>query len=189
MTSENQIIANRENAEKSTGPKDTQQTKFNALRHGILGKEVVITTGKAKEDRSEFEALLGQFRDELKPKNIIEESLIEDAVVARWRRRRVIRAEKGTIRYLQDRERLKSPEEKESDKIIDLIRPFPINRSSPATESPAEKTEREGELDEIRNQIQATPNENEIDKFIRYDAHLERQFYRALKLLFSLRDN
>ncbi len=40
-TSLPKIVANRENAKISTGPKDTSLTRLNALKHGLLSKEAI----------------------------------------------------------------------------------------------------------------------------------------------------
>jgi hypothetical protein len=45
MTSEKQAKANRENALKSTGPKTPEgkaAVRLNALRHGLLSKEILL---------------------------------------------------------------------------------------------------------------------------------------------------
>jgi len=52
MISEKQILANRENAQKSTGPKNTELTKFNSLRHGILAKSIIIKGVECKENEN-----------------------------------------------------------------------------------------------------------------------------------------
>jgi len=44
-----QLAANKKNAQKSTGPKDTSKTKLNALKHGIFAKRVIIS-GENKEE-------------------------------------------------------------------------------------------------------------------------------------------
>jgi len=53
--------ANRDNAQKSTGPKTVQGKSYssrNAMKHGLFSKELVITDGPQKEDREKFELLL-----------------------------------------------------------------------------------------------------------------------------------
>jgi hypothetical protein len=57
--SERRILANRKNALLSTGPK-TERGKCavfgNAITHGILAREVVITAGDGEESQEEFDA-------------------------------------------------------------------------------------------------------------------------------------
>jgi hypothetical protein len=49
------IEANRKNSLKSTGPKTPQGkavVRYNALKHGILAREAVITEGDGREERA-----------------------------------------------------------------------------------------------------------------------------------------
>ena len=97
--------ANRRNALKSTGPKTPEGKRFvrwNALKHGLLAREVVIPAGMGAEDRAEFRNLLRQLRHDLQPSGALEEILVEKIAVCYWRLRRGLRSEIGEIR--NDRE-------------------------------------------------------------------------------------
>ena len=68
------IKSNRENALKSTGPKSQKGktiVKWNALKHGLLSKEIVIETGDGKESKAEFKALLTQLHQDLQPQGLV----------------------------------------------------------------------------------------------------------------------
>jgi len=100
-TSIARIEASRKNALQSTGPKTLQGksvVKWNAVKHGLLSKEVVIQAGDGKESRAEFRNLLAQLRDDIQPNGIFEEILVEKIAVCYWRLRRVVRCEIGEIR-------------------------------------------------------------------------------------------
>ena len=63
--SEAQILANRRNAELSTGPKTPegkQRSRGNALKHGLTGAGVVLPNEDAAEVERMFEGLEDQFR-------------------------------------------------------------------------------------------------------------------------------
>ena len=94
------IEANRENAQKSTGPK-TAQGKYNssrnATKHRLLSKELVIPDGEGKESREEFEQLLEELIEDFQPQNRAELSLVEFIAICDWRYRRTLRAEAGEI--------------------------------------------------------------------------------------------
>lgn len=98
--SEKQLEANRKNAQK--GGVNTAEgkaiVKYNALRHGLLAKEVVVTTGEGAEDPEEFNALLADVKTQLAPVGALEEMLVEKIAVAYWRLRRAYRYEVGLIR-------------------------------------------------------------------------------------------
>ena len=98
--SQRKIASNRRNALRSTGPRSPegkQMSRWNAQKHGMLAKELVIPAGDGKEDENEFRALLESLRDDLRPVGLTEEILVEEIAVAYWRLRRVIRSENGRI--------------------------------------------------------------------------------------------
>jgi len=95
-----QVEANRRNGGKSTGPKTPEGlavSKMNALRHGILSKEVVVQGRVIRESRREFAALHQRFWDHLMPVGPVEEMLVDQIVTAQWRLRRALTAESGEI--------------------------------------------------------------------------------------------
>ncbi len=99
-TSPKQLEANSRNAQRSTGPRTPAgkaRVKFNALRHGLLAKSVILPIRSRSEKRSHFDALLIQLIDELKPVGILEDMLVEKIAVSYWRLRRALRAEGGEI--------------------------------------------------------------------------------------------
>jgi len=98
MTSEEQIEANRQNALKSTGPKDVSNTKLNAIQHGILAKTIVLEDSPFNEKTEDFGELQKQFEDDIEPKNIIERKLVETMVICCWKLRRIERAERACLR-------------------------------------------------------------------------------------------
>ena len=99
-TSAKQIAANQRNAVKSTGPRTPQgraASRMNALKHGILSKQVLVRGLILEECESELEALHGRFWDELQPAGPLEEMLVDQIVTAHWRLRRALTAESGEI--------------------------------------------------------------------------------------------
>ncbi len=103
--SDKQRRANRKNAQKSTGPKTgkgKRAVRYNAAKHSILSKEVLIRDGEGKESEDEFNTLFAELSDELQPKGVLERILTERVVICVWRLKRVLRAEVGEIRKEQD---------------------------------------------------------------------------------------
>ncbi len=95
-----QVEANRANARKSTGPKTAEgkaNSRRNALKRGILAREVVLHEETGGERASEFWALHRGFWQHLEPEGPVEESLVERMVTAYWRLHRVLIAERGEI--------------------------------------------------------------------------------------------
>jgi hypothetical protein len=103
--SERKIQANRRNAIRSTGPK-TERGKStvarNAIKHGVLAREVVITAGDGEESLEEFNDLVQQLCEYYKPVGVLEESLVQTIATCWWRKARAIRAENGEIRKRLD---------------------------------------------------------------------------------------
>src|ERR1700757_3576599 len=98
MTSERQRAANRANALHSTGPKTPEGKAvvgLNALRHGLLTRDVVLPG----EDADAFEDLWNQVRASFSPVGPIEEFLVERVVNAVWRLRRLARAETALFHW------------------------------------------------------------------------------------------
>jgi len=100
MVSEKQLEANRQNALK--GGVKTEEgkaiVKYNALKHGLLAKEVVISVGEGAENPGEFDALVEDLMTQFAPVGAIEEMLVEKIAVSYWRLRRACRYEVGLIR-------------------------------------------------------------------------------------------
>lgn len=67
--------------------------RFNALKHGVLSREIVL----AHEDADEFAELLAALVAEHQPTGPTETHLVEELAGAIWRKRRVLQAEGATI--------------------------------------------------------------------------------------------
>ena len=94
MTSQEQTEANRRNALKSTGPKSTKgkaRASLNALKHGLLAKDIVLPS----EDEQEFEGLRRALITELRPEGTLEGQIADRIVACLWRLRRVFRSRQG----------------------------------------------------------------------------------------------
>jgi hypothetical protein len=103
--SERRIQANRKNALRSTGPKTERGKRAvsrNAIKHGLLAQEVVITAGDGEESLEEFHALVERLWEYYEPVGVVEEMLVQTIATCLWRKARVIRAENGEIRKRLD---------------------------------------------------------------------------------------
>src|SRR2546428_5248198 len=85
-SSERKIEANRKNALRSTGPKDTISTRFNAAKHGLL---VVGVT--ELDDAEGYRAMLRDLKQEKNPVGPIEVFLVDSAALDMTRLRRAMR--------------------------------------------------------------------------------------------------
>ena len=102
MSSEKKTESNRKNAQLSTGPNDTSQSRLNALSHGILSKRALITTGEGCEDAELFDQLADGLREDWATVGATEQLLVDQLISLTWRLTRVINYETGSIRAIAD---------------------------------------------------------------------------------------
>lgn len=129
-------------AGQSTNAVKRQSVRLNAVKHGLLTKDVVIRTGYGKEKVAEYDALHSALVTDLQPEGAVEEFLVKEMADCLWRLRRVYRSEVGEIQKQQMNERDRFPgsgEEEESDR-----------RTSCSVESDIE------DVREIKKEFQAT---------------------------------
>jgi hypothetical protein len=97
MTSQKQIIANRRNALKSTGP-CTEEGKAivcqNAIKHGILCQEVPLD----EADGASFNEFSSRLFVQLNPVGDFEQFIVDRIVSSAWRLRRIIHIETAVYR-------------------------------------------------------------------------------------------
>ncbi len=96
MSTESQILANRRNAQKSTGPRTTEGKAIasqNAVKHGLTAADALINS----ESQAEFEQYRDQWLAELAPAGPMESMLAERVVALSWRLKRVLRIQNQTI--------------------------------------------------------------------------------------------
>jgi len=92
MATPAQILANRQNASKSTGPRSAEGkavSRFNALKTGIDAKSQVIRG----EDAAELEALAANYEKQFQPADPLERFLVDSLINAEWQLRRLRKVE------------------------------------------------------------------------------------------------
>ena len=85
MVSDIQIKANIKNSQKSTGPKDTTNTRFNAIKHGICSKKFVN-----ESDLGDFNKIFNELIEDLNPQSIIELRITEKMAFSLWEYQKII---------------------------------------------------------------------------------------------------
>jgi hypothetical protein len=98
MASREQIEANRKNAQKSTGPRNTDLTRFNGLKHGLRAEQHVLPG----EDPDAFRAEVDAWFDDWRPKSHTRARLTERAAIASWRLLRATASESAFRARLAD---------------------------------------------------------------------------------------
>ncbi len=93
-------LSNKQNAQKSTGPKTARGKAVvgqNAVQHGLLSRSLVLPS----EDPREFAQLWLQLQSEMAPVGTLEQTLVERIAIAIWRQRRLVAAETGMVTLQQ----------------------------------------------------------------------------------------
>jgi hypothetical protein len=94
VATEKQFEANRQNAQKSTGPRTPEgraAVRLNGVKHG-LNAETIVLKGESEAD---FTAMLESFEAEHDPATPTEEALVVQLALANWRLRRLYHQEAG----------------------------------------------------------------------------------------------
>jgi hypothetical protein len=198
VTSERQKAANQANALHSTGPKTPEgkaAVRLNALRHGLLTRDVVLPG----EDADAFEDLWNQVRANLSPVGPIEESLVDRVVNAMWRLQRSERAETALFHWRT--QALKANrlaiEARSYEQTIDFfgLEPPRITITDEAAHTEARealaRANHELERDEVllgrALDVDAKAGDT-LGKLARYERSLERSLFRTLGELHQLQD-
>jgi hypothetical protein len=93
MASNAQILANRQNAQLSTGPSSPEGRSIaarNSLQHGLSSASALVLP---HEDQAEFDALTQRLTAEFRPRGEHETFLVRQMIKARWNLARIERLE------------------------------------------------------------------------------------------------
>jgi hypothetical protein len=96
MATEKQIVANRQNATQSTGPKTEhgkRRSRRNATRHGLTAETVL----DIHEDPRAYRALARAISADYRPRTNFELELVARLVSLLWRLRRAVAIESGLV--------------------------------------------------------------------------------------------
>jgi hypothetical protein len=101
MLSDKKLLANRQNARKSTGPRTPEGKRVssqNAVAHGLLAREALLPG----EDAGELDALRAELTADLAPVGALEVMWVDTIVTTSWKLRRSNRVEAGIFEYQQN---------------------------------------------------------------------------------------
>ena len=102
MSTTAQVLANRENSLKSTGPRTPEGkliTSRNGISHGLASAGDPVLP---HEDRNAFNALLKRYQSDFSPATEHESFLVTEMVGARWRLERTGRIESAMLEDIVD---------------------------------------------------------------------------------------
>jgi hypothetical protein len=174
MATEAQVVANRRNAKKSTGPRTTQGRAVvaqNAIQHGLLARQDLITG----EDPQQFELGRRETLGELAPVGVMETVLAERIVSLTWRLKRAQRLQNEVFDYLLARE------------LKDSMRGFYDELSPEEEERLRSKPDTDPGVAVGRMVTWDYSHERVQDRLMMYERRIENSLYRTMNELHKLR--
>ena len=174
MATEAQVVANRRNAEKSTGPRTPEGKAVvsqNAVKHGLLAQADVIRG----EDKEEFELYREELFWELQPVGTMESRLAERIVSLAWRLRRAERIQNEAFDALLAKN-MSSP----LDRLTQSL------RSKGADQPPDDPDGCHGDLALGRTVVRDFANARVLDRLLMYERRIESSLYRTMAELAKL---
>ncbi len=144
--------ANKQNAQKSTGPR-THSAKArvaaNATTHGLLARNILMHDTHFGEDARDFDQLLNDLMNDFDPQNQAERLLVERITAAYWRLRRAYTFETQAIRRADRNQKQKQ--------LVEIVLIEDKSRTDPP----------------------AIPNQPDLERLIRYEGMISRELNRA----------
>ena len=171
MSTKAQILANRRNAQKSTGPRTSEgkaAVSQNAVKHGLLARNNVITS----ESQADFDLYRDQILTELDPVSPMESMLAERVVALSWRLKRAGRIQNQVIDTL-NADNTSSPLAKLTQSLLLQNQPVPqVSQPTPST------TARHLTLGRLA--VKDFANARVLDRLLMYERRIEHSLYKTL---------
>ena len=162
------ILANRRNAQKSTGPRTPEgraAISQNAVKHGLLTRQAVISS----ESHAEFDLYHDRLLDELDPAGPMESILAERVVSLSWRLKRTARIQNQAI------DALNTPDTSSPlARLAQSLLPKSHNHSQANPSAPAP------DLTLGRMAIRDFANARVLDRLLMYERRIEHSLYKTL---------
>ncbi len=158
MATEAKILANRRNAQKSTGPRTTKGKAVasqNSVKHGLSTRQAVISS----ESKADFRLYREKILAELAPESPMESILAERIVTLSWRLKRAQRIQNQTI------DALNAPQ------IPIELKKFAPSLTNSSNSAP--------ELPLGRLAIKDFANARVLDRLLMYERRIEHSLYRT----------
>ncbi len=168
MSTKAQILANRRNARKSTGPRTSEGKAIvsqNAVSHGLSARRTVISS----ESQADFDLYRRQMFTELAPESPVQSMLAERIVCLSWRLKRAANIQNQAIDAL-NADNTSSPLTKLTYSLL-FKNP---NQSQPSPSAPA------ADLALGRIAIKDFANARVLERLLMYERRIEHSLYKTL---------
>jgi hypothetical protein len=181
MASDKQLLANRLNARRSTGPRTVSgkiRSRRNAIKHGLTARTVIDVF----EDDAEFQTFCRAVASGYAPRSTTDQEMIHRLAALLWRLRRAHAVETGllSIQGKLQRDIRLSAEQGQPD-MFSLLG---LERSVAPTDDPALVIERQRTEAKARAFLRlCNINSEALDRLSRYEVGLWRQTAQLILLL------
>jgi hypothetical protein len=166
-TSLKRIEANRQNAQKSTGPKNQTSTRYNAVKHGLLAEGVTEL-----DDTENFVGLCEQLEEEYVPVGLVEAFLVRRIALCMIRLRRACLFEAEFVTADLNPTITRTIEKNAYALMLeDIDPPHEVELIDPG----------------LPAHLSANTVEELVNKFQRYETAIESKLYRAINQLETLK--
>ncbi len=165
MSSIEQILANRQNAQKSTGPKSAGGKAVvakNAVKHGLFALETLIKG----ENREDFDLFHDNLLEEFDPQGAVETMLAERIVSLGWRLMRVVRIQDQVF-----------------DVMIEKDEPSPMQKQINSMKPKEMRDDRRGAGPDLvlgRVAIKDLSNSRVLERLLMYERRIENSLHKTM---------
>jgi len=169
MATHAQVLANRLNARKSTGPRTVEGKAVvaqNAVKHGLCAQRAVIVG----EDLGEFEFYRDEMFGELAPAGAMESMLAERVVGLSWRLRRAERVQNEAF-----------------DALLTKDSTSPLAKLTQSLRSRSDSGGAEDDLALGRVVVKDFGNARVLDRLLMYERRIEHSLYKTMSEFHRLR--
>jgi hypothetical protein len=169
MATESQILANRLNALKSTGPRTTEGKAVasqNSVKHGLLAESDVIIF----ESEADFDLFRQQFLNDLKPTSPVESFLAERIVSLSWRLKRAGRFQNQAIETLNAK--------LDNDPFKKLTQSLFRNIAGKSLDNADNSNDDKFPLGRLV--VKDFRNDRVLDRLLMYERRIEHSLYRTI---------
>jgi hypothetical protein len=189
------MAANRANGRKTGGPHDTNSTRENALKHGLLARHLIF---RDEEESNEFNRLLHELEFEYAPAGPTERTLVEEVASCIWKLKTANGWEIREIRHRRQAGEaiLRAVAENYCDEQISLFTKDDGSLGWDCQELIVRTGSAERDLEEFSREKKAKAGNvqieakltNSLDCVLRYQSALKRDLYRAIAALADINE-
>jgi len=165
MSSIEQILANRQNAQKSTGPRSVEGKAVvakNAIKHGLFALETLIKG----ENREDFDLFRDKLLEEFNPQGAVEVMLAERIVSLGWRLMRIVRVQDQVF-----------------DVMIEKDEPSPMQKQINSMKPRQMRDDKRGTGPDLvlgRAAISDMSNSRVLDRLLMYERRIENSLHKTM---------